>query len=187
MTGALIAALNHLLASANWARHRLQPFTAKTACFVVPPLQIVLAINPEAYFTHADDPAVVPDVVIRLPADTPFLMLQGIERVMSAAHVEGNAEFATELSFVLHHLRWDAEQDLARLLGDIPARRIATEAQRFLAWQTQLAENLHGNIAEYLAHENPLLLTRTEFSAFQSDMQQLNARLERIDSRCKLL
>ena len=127
------------------------------------------------------------DVVIRLPADTPFLLPQGLDKVMAAATVEGNAEFATELSFVFRNLRWDAEEDLSKLVGDIAAHRLVQGASRFMNWQQQAATNLAGNLTEYLTLENPLLVSRPEFLALRDGVSQLDAALTRCESRLAAL
>lgn len=187
MTGALIAALNHLLKSADWARHRLQAYASRTARFDVPPFQFALTLDSEGYFIPSAHQEMATDVVIRLPAETPFLLLQGIDRVMATAHVEGNAEFATELSFVLRNLRWDIEEDLSRLIGDAAARRAVDGVDQFIAWNRQAADNLRINVADYLAHENGLLLTWGEFTMHRTALARLSADLDRVESRLNRL
>jgi ubiquinone biosynthesis protein UbiJ len=64
------------------------------------------------------------EVSISLPAAAPLLALQGKDAVMRAARIEGSAEFAEALGFVIRNLRWDAEEDLSKMVGDIAAHRI---------------------------------------------------------------
>ena len=40
-------------------------------------------------------------------------------------HVEGDAQVAADIAWLAEHLRWDAEADLARLVGDGPAHELA--------------------------------------------------------------
>jgi ubiquinone biosynthesis protein UbiJ len=183
---AFLAALNHLLEGANWARARLAPFAGRQARIEMPPFNFGFEIDEDGRVRQNPDPDAT-DVVIRLPADTPFLLPQGLDKVMAAATVEGNAEFATELSFVFRNLRWDAEEDLSKLVGDIAAHRLVEGANRFMAWQKQAAANLAENLAEYLVHEKPLLVATTEFTAFREDITRLNADLTRLEARSKTL
>jgi ubiquinone biosynthesis protein UbiJ len=44
--------------------------------------------------------------------------------------IEGHVALASELSWLAEHLRWDIEEDLARLLGDAPAHALAQAARR---------------------------------------------------------
>lgn len=177
-----ILAINHLLAGANWAGARLRPFAGRQARIEMPPFVLAFEIDAEGRMRACAD-AEGTDVVVRLPADTPFLLPHGLTRIMACASVEGNAEFATELSFVFRHLRWDAEEDLAGVIGDIAARRLVTGASRLLDWQRQSATNLGANVAEYMSREQQLLVTTQEFAVFQAELQQLNNALIQLEKR----
>lgn len=106
---------------------------------------------------------------------------------MAGVRVEGNAEFATELSFVFRNLRWDVEEDLSRLVGDITAHRLVRGAERFATWQRQAVMNFAANLAEYLTIENPLLVSRQEFAMHRDAIARLNSELIRLEARCKNL
>lgn len=181
-----LAALNHLLKGANWARARLVPFASRRARFDMSPFAFGFEIAPDGQVIPNPDPGLT-DVVIRLPADTPLLMPQGLDKVMARATVEGNAEFATELSFVFRNLRWDAEEDLSKLVGDIAAHRIVQGATRFVDWQKQAVTHLAQNFGEYLTLENPLLVPREELLALRDSIVQLDADLARVEKRLAAL
>lgn len=181
---AFAAGINHLLAGANWARARLIPFAGRRAAFLAPPFAAVFRISAEGLF--APDAGETPaDVTIRLPAPAaaPALWLAGVEALMAEAHVEGNAEFATELSFVFRHLRWDAEEDLSRLVGDIAAHRLARGAQACREAAREGLSRLADNLSEYVRHENAAWVARAEFAAFRDDLAALLARLDRLERR----
>jgi ubiquinone biosynthesis accessory factor UbiJ len=183
---AFIAALNHLLAGARWASTRLAPFAGRRARFAMPPFEFGFEITAAGTVTANPDPAQT-DVVIRLPADTPFLLPQGLDKVMAQATVEGNAEFATELSFVFRNLRWDAEEDLSKLVGDIAAHRLVQGANRFMAWQQQAATRLAENVTEYLTLEQAVLVPRADLLALHDAIAAFDADLSRAESRLSAL
>ncbi|MFN6960822.1 MAG: SCP2 domain-containing protein [Rhodocyclaceae bacterium] len=178
----LLAAVNHLLDDAPWARARLAPFSGRRARFDIPPMTISFTVTSEGRLSPTDD-STPTDVVINLPADTACQIPQGLDKVMSQAHVEGNAEFATALSFVLGNLHWDVEEDLSRLVGDIAAHRLALSARSFSAWQHRTARNLVENLAEFLVHEKRLLVARDELLALQEAIARLGTDLERVAAR----
>lgn len=182
----LLAGLNHLLQGASWAPARLKPFAGRQARFDLPPFHLELIVTSDGFFEAAFDKD-VPDVVIALPAETPFLLPQGLDKVMAVARVVGNAEFATELSFVFRQLRWDVEEDLSHVVGDIAAHRLVQGAERFAAWQKQAATNLAGNLTEYLVQENPLLVATAEFTALARDIGRFSTDLARIEGRLAAL
>lgn len=183
--GLILGALNHLLGQAEWARRQLQSFAGRQARFDMPPWQLAFSVNGEGLFEPAGEGEI--DVTVALPAETPLLALQGIDRAMAGAHVTGNAEFATALSFVLKNLRWDAEEDLSKLVGDIAAHRVVDGASRLLSWQREAMRNVVENIAEYLGEESALLVPVRELARFREDLADLNNRIEKLEARTKTL
>jgi ubiquinone biosynthesis accessory factor UbiJ len=183
--GLVLGALNHLLGQAAWARGQLQPFTGRKARFDMPPWQLSFAVTTDGCFEEVGEGDV--DVTITLPAETPLLALQGIDRAMAGAHVTGNAEFATALSFVLKNLRWDAEEDLSRLVGDVAAHRIAGVSSRLTSWQREASRNVAENAAEYLGEESRLAVPAREMSELRRETEELTERLSRLDARVKAL
>lgn len=186
MTEALhLGALNHLLGQSEWARRRMMPFAGRQARFEMPPWRFAFRITADGLFEAVDDEAV--DVTVALPPDAPFLALQGFDRAMAGAHVTGNAEFATVLSFVLKNLRWDAEEDLSKLVGDVAARRIVRTATALTAWQRQAARNLAENVAEYLREESGLATPVRDLLAFRSEVAEFSRRLDQLEVRARAL
>jgi ubiquinone biosynthesis protein UbiJ len=180
---AILAALNHLLGQAAWARRQLQPFAGRRARFEMLPWRFAFGIGTDGRFEAVTEPEV--DVTVVLPANGPLLALQGIDRLMATAHVSGNAEFATALSFVLKNLRWDAEEDLARLVGDIVAHRVVSGLSSITAWQKQAARNVAENVAEYLGSEAKLLTPAREMDAFRVDLGDFTDRLAKLEVRIR--
>ncbi len=178
---ALIAALNHLLQSNDWARLRLAYYAGRQALVSMPPFHIGFVVTSEGSVELVTDP--IPDVTITMPTDTPFRFPVSFDRLMGGAIVEGNAELATELSFVFRHLRWDATEDLSRIFGDIAAQRIMQLATGAVSWQQQATSNFFGNLNEYLAFERQILLSRAEFEIFSFDLSQLENSLSRLEQR----
>lgn len=181
----MLGALNHLLGQAGWARRQLSGFAGRRARFEMPPWGLAFRIGEDGRFELADAREV--DVTVALPADTPLVALQGIDRAMAAAHVTGNAEFAATLSFVLKNLRWDAEEDLSRLVGDITAHRIVGVSSRLTSWHRQASRNLAENVVEYLSEESALLVNTREMHIFRGELAELNGRIEQLEARsCSL-
>ena len=177
-----LGALNHLLSQADWARAKLIPFAGRRARLAMPPFQLDLAIREDGYVEAAIE-GDAPDVTMTLPADAPLRAFQGQEQIIAAARVEGNAHLATELSFVLRNLRWDAEEDLSRAVGDIAAHRMMQGATAFANWQKEAARNLAENVAEYVSEENPLVARQQDLAAFGSEVGELRDKVSQLEKR----
>lgn len=182
----LLIAINHLLGQASWAREKLVPFAGHAARIKLPPFEA-------AFLVDADGRLSVPlpeadlEVSISLPATAPLLALQGKEAVMRAARIEGSAEFAEALGFVIRNLRWDAEEDLSAIVGDIAAHRIVKGTKEFAAWQQQAAQNFAENLAEYFTEEQPLIVREADISSFSSDIDRLRDDVARLEKRLQRL
>lgn len=44
--------------------------------------------------------------------------------------IEGDVQLAAEVNWLIDHVRWDAEEDLARMIGDAPAHMLAQAARQ---------------------------------------------------------
>jgi ubiquinone biosynthesis protein UbiJ len=181
----LLAAFNHVLDQAEWARLKLIPFAGRTAHISMPPLAFSFAIDDRGRLAASELTAA--DVEITLPANTLLLALQGPEQVMKAARINGQVEFADTLGFVLRNLRWDIEEDLSMVVGDIAARRLVGMLNSFAGWQREAANNLAENISEYLIEEKRAVVTAAEFKSFSDELSQVSLSLENTEARLKRL
>ncbi|MFD2376974.1 hypothetical protein ACFSTJ_05270 [Ottowia pentelensis] len=80
-------------------------------------------------------------VVDRSPLDVLKDTLRG-ER--PGVRIEGDVQFAAEVSWLVDNVRWDAEEDLARLIGDAPAHTLAEGGRAVAQALRQLASRLPG-------------------------------------------
>ncbi len=182
----LMAAVNHLLAQAAWAREKLAPFAGHAAQIKLPPFEAAFLIGEDGHISAPAAEAEL-EVSISLPATTPLLALQGKDAVMRAARIEGSAEFAETLGFVIRNLRWDAEEDLSTVIGDIAAHRIVAGTREFAAWQQQAAQNFAENFAEYFTEEQPLIARRDAIADFSADIDRLRDDVARLEKRLQRL
>ena len=183
---AALGLVNHLLAGEDWARARLQPFAGLTARLEFGALTLPLAINATGLFVAAghDAPA---DVTITLPADAPLRALTDRPSLFTAARLAGSAELAETLGFVFRNLRWDAESDLARFVGDIAAHRLVAFGSGLARWHQQQAFNLAANFAEYFTEEKPSIARRSDVTDFCAEVARLPDELARIEARIAVL
>ncbi len=74
-----------------------------------------------------------PDLTLTLTQESPFELAQAALRGdKPQVRIAGDVQFAAEINWLVDHVRWDAEEDLARVLGDGPAHA-ACEAARAMA------------------------------------------------------
>lgn len=179
-------ALNHLLRDSPWARERLARHAGKAARIAAPPLRLDFVINADGTLSEAS--VAETDVSITLPAHAPLIVLgMGRDALMREAHVSGSVELADSLGFVLRNLRWDVEEDLSRLVGDIGAHRIVGTARRLGAWQSHTLNSIMGNLVEYFRDERPTVAARGPVGEFNHTVDRLRDDLARLEARISRL
>lgn len=180
------AAINHLLAQEAWARARLVPHAGKVAVFDAGVMALRLKVTEDGLVqtADADDAA---NVTIRVQLSDLPLILQNRERAFSYVRIEGDADFANAISQLSQSLRWDAEDDLSRLLGDIAARRVVQGAQGALRGVQALHQSVTENVAEYFLEENPLLVRPRAVADFTQDVTRLRDDVARLAKRIEKL
>lgn len=179
----LVAALNHLLDAEQWARDKLAPFSGELLELRAAPLPALrLAITEDGRVGPAPRDG-APALVVRIGPQVLAALARGEEHVMRAVDVSGNARLAGEVLLLLRHLRWDAEEDLSTLLGDVAAHRLVGAARRLAVWQMDAVRRTADGLMDYAVEERRLLLRRAELDAFAGEVARLRDALERLEKR----
>lgn len=179
-------AVNRLTGDAPVARDRLARFAGRTAAFRVGPVAVALTVQTTGEVLPAVSGA-VPDLQARL---SPFLLPRLAARDESAfreVEMTGDAEFAGEIAHLARHLRWDAEEDLSKVVGDAAAHRIAGAGRAAAAWGRDASGRLAAGAAEYLVEEKPLIASRVKVEGYLAGVAEVRDAVERLDKRIERL
>jgi ubiquinone biosynthesis accessory factor UbiJ len=187
-----LAALNHLLEQQPWAAERLRPFAGQAVEFRCPPFpDLRLRITDNGLLDRARAETESALVVKLTPGALPFLLARG-EAARKRVEIEGSADLAGAVDYLFGHLRWDFEEDLSRVFGDIVAHRLASGGKALAAWQRDAALRLAESLAEYWTEEQPLLARPADVETFcrnvdalRDDVARLEKRVERLSSSGK--
>jgi ubiquinone biosynthesis protein UbiJ len=174
--------INHLLRGASWARDELKRFAGRTARFEAVPFAFSLTVLEGGEVTPGA-PGVAPAVTIQL---TPGLMLRLAARDETAwreIEVSGDTDFAAAINHLARNLRWDVEEDLSRVFGDIAAHRMTETGRTFRRWGEQALDNTGRSFAEYWTEEQPLIAGGRDLEAFNRAVDQLRDDTARIEKR----
>ncbi len=188
----VVATLNHLLSRQPALAAKLAAHAGKVAAIDAGVMALALRVGADGLLQDAAagdaDSAKVPaNVTIRVnPADLPQI-LADMSRAFAFVNISGDAEFAKTISDVANSLHWEAEEDLAPLVGDIAAVRIVRAGREAVDQMKTGSRKLVENLAEYLLEENPTLLYRSAGEAFASDVAVLRDDVERLAKRVALI
>jgi ubiquinone biosynthesis protein UbiJ len=177
--------VNRLLDAESWARERLARFAGERVEIVplpLPPLRVTILAD-----GRLQAGGETPSLVLKAGPDALFALARGEEEFLRALQVSGNARLAQELAALARHLRWDIEEELSRLVGDIAAHRMVGTARSLLDWQVDAARRVAAAAADFFAEESRLLVRRDEQASHARAVAELRDALARLEKRIERL
>ena len=128
----LVLLINHVLLQEPAAQARLARRQSGLLLLRWGVLQLRWRISPAGLFECVEEDQ-TPDLVISLDGQEPLqVLLQVAQGERPAVQIEGDVQLAAEVAWLAENVRWDLEEDLARLLGDVPAHSLAEAGRRAL-------------------------------------------------------
>lgn len=183
---AAAAAINHVMAQEGWPLERLRPFAGRTARFRLPPLEVALTVAGDGQVAEAPEGA-APDATFTLTPPLLARIAAGEPDASREVEVAGDSALAEAVFAVSKSLRWDAEEDLSRVVGDVAAHRLAEAGRGFLRWQGQAALDLARAFSEYWTEERPLIARTPDIAEFVAEVDRLRNDAERLEKRIEKL
>jgi ubiquinone biosynthesis protein UbiJ len=75
--------------------------------------------------------------------ESPLTVAQSVlEGKPPPVKIDGDVQLAAELAWLTENLRWDVEEDMSRILGDVPAHALAGAGRRMLEGLRDLAARM---------------------------------------------
>jgi len=120
----LVLFLNHVLMSEPEAMQRLARQKGQRIELVWQKMQLQLQVTPAGLFERGRFEGF--DLRLTVTDDNPLDLLATLARGdKPKVRIEGDVQLAAEVNWLIDNVRWDAEEDLARLIGDAPAHTLA--------------------------------------------------------------
>jgi ubiquinone biosynthesis protein UbiJ len=131
----LVLVVNHVLAAEPAAVQHLRPHAKSVIrlqlqgwpSLLPPPPTLVWRLTPAGLmeWCGAADPSASADLLITVNAANPMaLMARAATGQMPAVDIEGDAQLAADINWLLQNLRWDVAADLERLFGPAVAHSL---------------------------------------------------------------
>ena len=155
--------LNQLLERERWARERLERFTGQSVELrppLLPPLRLAITAG-----GRIEEGGTEPSAHVTLDG------------------ISGTSPLAEELRYLAKHLRWDAEEELSRVVGDAAAQRIGGTVRAFARWHLDAARRVGEALADYAATESGMLVRRRELDDLAVQIGELSAAIARLEQR----
>ena len=125
----LVLFLNHVLMSEPEAMARLARQRGQRIELVSDRIQLQLSPTPAGLLERGRFEGF--DLRLTVTEDSPVSIASVLARGdKPKVRIEGDVQLAAEVNWLIDHVRWDAEEDLARLIGDAPAHTLAQAARQ---------------------------------------------------------
>lgn len=197
----VIGFVNHVLNQNGRACERLRAFAGRTVRITFDPLEFDLAIGPQGLVeaasggqgpengSHQGSSAGQggPNVTLTLSPLTLPRFVFDPEGAMRDVRIAGDADLAQLLGQLVREVRWDAEDDLARVVGDIAAHRVARDARNLQGYARDASQRLTETVTAFLLDEDPTLVRRALLEALATDTARLRDDCARFEKRLELL
>ncbi len=135
----IVLLLNHVLMQEPEATRRLREQKGQIALVKWRSLAIKFVVTPAGLLDLADATA-EPGLTLQVMQESPLDILQAVLRgAKPELRIEGDVHLAADIHWLAENLRWDVEEDLARIIGDVPARALGDAARNLAAAIRQFA------------------------------------------------
>ena len=126
----VVLLLNHVLMQEPEATARLVRKKGQVALVKWREIAIKFVVTPAGLLDLAAADA-TPHLTLEVTQHSPLDILQALLRGdKPEIRIEGDVQLAAEVNWLVDHVRWDVEEDLARIIGDVPARAAGQVARR---------------------------------------------------------
>jgi len=188
--GAACRGINHVLGSEPWASAELAKHAGKTILLQLPLGQLGFEIASTGFLgalKEVDNPSLTLEVSSKALGDLAASSGSLREQAFKAVKLTGDADLAQLIGRLAGQLRWEYEEDLARLVGDAPANFAVRQGKKFVSASRAAASDLLDNVVEYVSEERKVLLNKRDFVVHKSELNDLRESVDRIEKRIQLL
>lgn len=128
----IVLLLNHVLMQEPEAMARLARQKGQVVLFCWREFRFKLLTTPAGLLDLAASDA-KSDLTLLVTEASPLALMQSALRGdRPAVRIEGDVQLAAEVNWLVDHVRWDIEDDLALILGDAPAHGLSQLVRRTL-------------------------------------------------------
>jgi ubiquinone biosynthesis accessory factor UbiJ len=178
--------LQHLTSQNEWSRPHLQPFAGKVVQFDFVLAKANLLILEDGSLALSGE-TVSPEANIHVPPSLSLRLLAGDENAKKHIKIDGDTHLATEISKVLQYMRWDIEEDLSKVVGDIAAYKIGEVSKKTFAEVKKQSINAAEMLSEYWQEEKNILAKKRHVEQFTTDVDTLKSDAARFEKRLSKL
>src|SRR5690606_32438978 len=110
------------------------------------------------------------------------LLREGTRGLAPYVRIEGEVMLAAALADIAERMRWDPEEDLSRVTGDVFAHRVGRGFAATREAMRELRERFAGSAGRRFARASGALVGRDELASMRDTLDALEARLSALEA-----
>ncbi len=179
-------AVNHLLVRHPVAQTKVAQFEGQVLAIHVGPARLTFAVQGDGLVKAVSNGTVV-DTTISMDLTAVPVVMADPTLAMSKASIEGSMELAQCVGYLIKTLRWDPEDDLARIVGDEPAVHLMNLGRALRKLGKEQLSRTSETVREYVVYEQSMVVEQQAFDGFVADVKTLRDDVARLEKRFKAL
>lgn len=193
----VFGALEHLLRQQAWARDRLRMHAGRTVRLAFEPspaagevpAEFLATIDGEGLLRPAAPGTPAQATLLLRPSPDALLALlrDGPQGLSAHLRIEGDVMLAATLGELAQHLRWDAEEDLSRVVGDVAAHRLVRLAGQGFGFLRDLGRRVESSAGQFLGAAQGPLATGRQFDALRREAAGVDRQVQALEGRVSRL
>jgi len=182
--------INHVLKGESWAMTQLARHAGKVILLKLPVGKLCFELTSEGALAASTDIHAA-SLELEVSADALSTLVSGPgnlqEQAMKSVKITGDADLAQLLGRLAGQIRWEYEEDLARLIGDAPANFAVSQGKKLVSAGRSAASDMLANVVEYVSEERKVLLNKRDFMIRKNELNTLRDAVDRMEKRIQLL
>ena len=179
----VLRAINHLIEQEKWARDLLLRHDHKIVAVELPFGSFRLLIQ-DGLLQDAKQEDIESSVSLEISQEAFWAFVKdGKGAAMKFVRISGDVDLAADLNRLFAELRWEAEEDLSKLICDAPSRRIIVESKKVFTQANNAVEDLKSGVRDFFVNERNILLGANQFNDFKSEIRLLRDQLDRAEKK----
>ena len=121
----IVLFLNHVLMQEREAMERLVRQKGRVARVQWRNFNMALVVTPAGLLNLATEGA-QPDLQLEITDSNPLALAQmALRGDKPALRIQGDVQLAADINWLVDNVQWDVEEDMSRIIGDVPAHTLA--------------------------------------------------------------
>jgi ubiquinone biosynthesis protein UbiJ len=176
--------INHILDQNDWANTKLKRFKGKSIQIQISDIEINFLVKNDGKIVSIEK-CDKPETVIKMTIKTLIDLM--INKKMEDISITGDIEFAKNITDTIKKMQWDIEEDLSKLIGDLPAVGLIRIGKSIMNNTRNNVISFGETLKEYWQEENQILAKKRHIDKFINQVDIIAEDTDRLEAKINII